>query len=161
MQLTKEDYVALVSTATPLRLVIINNELIIQNLHEAREYIDDGNFEKFEWHIKRSQEFLMLLMNSLDMTFNISADLMEIYRYVNKLLIQARIKKDGDLVCDGCDILGSLLDSWRMLEKLEAKNPDNQKLVIENAEQLIAGITYKDGKLIEYVMRKDQTGILA
>lgn len=161
MQLTKEDYVALVTTATPLKLVIINYELIAHNLHEAREYIDDGNKEKFEYHVKRSQDFLMVLMSSLDMTFDISADLMKIYRYVNKLMIQAVIKKDGNLVCEACDILSSLLDGWRMLEKLEAKDLYNKEPVMNNAKKLIAGITYKDGKLIDYVMGKDSAGLFA
>jgi flagellar protein FliS len=156
--MTVEDYTAKISTATPLGLVIINYELMIHNLHLAKENLEEGEHSDFETHAKKAQAYLMVLMGSLDRTFAISGELLRLYFYVNKLLIQSQFKRDPNLICEACDITGSLLDSWRVLARVESPAT---KPVMENVEQLVAGLTYKDGRLCEYVLGSENRGIKA
>lgn len=156
--MTVEDYTARITTSTPLGLVIINYELAIHNIHLAKENCENGEYGDFEIHVRKAQAYLMVLMSSLDMTFDISGQLLEVYLYVNKLLINSVFQRNTNTICDACDMLGSLLDGWRMIAKEESKTT---LPVMENAEQLIAGLTYKDGKLSEYIMGSENRGIKA
>jgi len=150
-------YVARISAATPLQLIIINYELIMHNLHVAKEDCEKEEYDEFERHIRKAQRYLMVLMESLDLTFEVAHELMNLYLYANRMMIKSMFKRQPELVCDACDMLGSLLDSWRMLERAQPKDAP----VMDNVEQLIAGMTYRDGKLSEYVLGGENRGIMA
>ena len=157
MKLTTEEYAAKITQASPLGLLLINFDLIIRQIHRSKTAFDAEDINEFEDCIDDAQKFLMVLMSSLDMTFDISQELLSIYLYCNKLLVDAKTQKSADLACSACDILGSIQDSFRLIEKEEK----NQHPVMENVERIISGMTYKDGKLCEYVYGNENRGIMA
>ncbi len=147
MKVIKSDYVARIANATPLKLVIITYELAIA-------YIDEGvgtdaeNESDFEAAITKSREFINDLRNSLDMSYEISSSLMPLYLYVDKLLAKNLYKKDLETLAECRRILKSLLGSWiKVDEKLGNTAP-----IVENSQQLYAGLTYgRHGQLEEYI----------
>ena len=148
------DISEIISNKDPLGLVVLNYELLIKNLHMARSVLENRE-ETAEMFIDKAHSFLNLLIASLDMRFDISRDLMSLYLYMNRLLIQAKLRGDADLICECCDIAASLMDSWRILEKTEKTQSES----MENIERILRSFTYKGGKLCEIDVVNSEIGI--
>ncbi len=155
-ELTMEDYTARVTTATPLQLVIINYELLLRHLKNARE----ADIEACKDNLKRAVDFNGLLIDSLDFNYGISKELLPLYVYVNKLLIGALAKDNieavKEIIAEAEKIMYGLLESWVELEKNDTSKP-----VIEGAEQIYAGLTYGKGMLNEIVLDDGDRGFKA
>ena len=147
------DISEIIALKDPLGLVVLNYELFIKNLHMARSALESG--ETLDMFIDKARDFLNLLISSLDMRFDISKDLMSLYLYMNRLLIRAKQRGDADLICECCDIAGSLMDSWRILEKTEKTQSEG----LENMERTLRSFTYKGGKLCEIDVINKERGI--
>ena len=157
MKLKKEEYSARVSTASPIQLVIINFELIISNINGAKEELERKNNAEFLKHISSAKEFLNLLMTSLDMSYDLSKDLMRNYIFINSLLIKSEITMSAAPAVTACELLTILSDSFK-------KIPDPEQdggAAMQNAQHIYAGLTYKNGKLAEYVEEEADRGFKA
>ena len=146
MKLSKEDYIAKISIATPLQLVIITYELVIDFVDTAKEHFDTDE-SLYEENIKSAQNALIELMSALDMQYEFSETLFQIYTYCSKLLMKAMFSKNVEELDVVNNMLCTLLDSWRKIEKDEA---DTSSLM-ENSQTLYAGLTYRNGKLEEFI----------
>jgi len=152
----KADYVAKISGATPVGLVIINFELILEYTEGAIQAHSAGDDALFEANILKSRDFLMLLMKSLDFKHTISRELLKTYIYINSLFIKAHFSKDTAPLAEADNLLNTMLNDWRELAKTENAEP-----VMENAQQLYAGLTYENGKLTEYAPEDENRGFKA
>lgn len=141
-----EDYVARISQSSPLQLLIINYEMAIEFICEGENYINT-NEELFEKSIKKAQKAVVHLMESLDMTYKISETLMSIYIYTNKILVTALFSKDVTKLDEAKKILRELLSSWCEIEKEDQNNLP----LMNNSQKLYAGLTYRNGKLSEFI----------
>ncbi len=149
----ENDLAEFVSSKTPLGLVIFNYELLIKNLHEAKTAIENG--VQLSGELDKAMELLALLAGSLDLRYEISSELMSLYMYANRRIISAKLHSDAEQICEACDILSSLLDSWRRIEKEERA----QLPAAENAERIVTGFEYKGGKICEISLSTEKRGI--
>ncbi len=155
-KLTTKDYVAKIASATPLQLVIITYELILKYLDDATECIDDE--KKFEFNLNKSRAFLDDLRNSLDMSYNISRNLMVLYNYVSQQMSYYMFNKNPEYADEIKKVMTELLNGWNTIEKEE----EDKTPIMENTQQLYAGLTYnRSGKLSEYVETDSKRGFKA
>jgi len=140
-----EDYAARAANASPLELLMMNYELAVYYLNDARDALSGGDCNAFKKYAEGARDYLNLLMTSLDMEYAISKELMRIYIYINGLIIKAETSKSPDFITTAADMLSKLADSYRALDKPDDKNQP------QNAQTVYAGLTYKNGKLTEYV----------
>ena len=143
MNFVKENYVERIKNATPVQLIVITFELIIVNIEDAKENVDNEN--KFEMHIKKAQDFLMQLMTSLDMSYKISSELLNIYLYANKLLHNSFFSKNLVELGDALDILNGLLDSFLVIAQDEIENGPMD-------HQAFSSFIYKNGMIDEVIL---------
>lgn len=156
MKVNKSDYTVRIANATPTQLVVITYELILDHISEAKDNISDE--KEFDKLVAKAREFLLDLRASLNMTYEISATLMPLYDYIDKLLAKTIYKKDTAVLAECEDILNSLLGSWK---KVEA-NEEDKTPIIENSQQLYAGLTYgRNGHLNEFVPEDTNRGFKA
>ncbi len=154
--LTTEDYVARIASATPLQLVIISYELVIKYIEDAEKCID--NKKMFEFNLNKSRAFLDDLKNSLDMSYEVSKNLMSLYNYVSQQISYYMFNQKIEYANEAKKVVNELLDGWRAIENEEKdKTP-----LMENTQQLYAGLTYnKSGQLSEYVETDAKRGFKA
>jgi len=139
-----------IEEATPLQLTIINYELLLKSIEEARQTAAKSTHCAAA--LDKARECLAQLYTTLDMDIEFSKDLMDLYLFVNRSLIHAGIQRNEDeknqLLTDAAAIVTGLLNAWKTLD---ADEHLLEKLVGKDAEQIIAGLTYgKDGKLEEF-----------
>lgn len=152
--INRETYEAKISVATPVQLVVINFELIIDALNEAIASweTDDADRNVFRGHIKQAINCIHLLIQGLNYDVPMSHDFNELYRYSYKALNDSYFRPNLQVVKEILEIMNNLIIGWQGIAtpkkppKLEA--PTNNK---GGRPQVFAGLTYgRDGGLVEY-----------
>ena len=132
----KDDLTAEINEASPQRLVLINYELIIKNLREAVGAFKAGDIKAFEKKLGKAREFLNLCMTTLDMSHDVSKDLMKVYIYINGLLIKAAASKSTEPVRNASGLISKIHESFEANIRFTAagSNINDGKLADINAD---------------------------
>lgn len=124
-----------IAQANRSELVVITYEIIIENIKIAQEKFEDK--VKFTSVLDKAQSFLRELMVSLDFEYKISYELMSLYIFVNKMLIEAKQKDSIENLPRIQKIMEDLLSSFR-----EVSKQDNSAPLMQNTQKVYAGLTY-------------------
>ena len=147
MSFSKEDYVARIANASPLQLVIINFEIVIDYINESKNYIKTKD-KNFDFNIQKARQFLLELRSSLNMEYEISFNLMSIYNFIDSQLAKYLFNENIEIADNCIKILNTVLDGFKQIEGQE----ENKNSLMENTHQIFAGLTYnKNGNLEEFV----------
>mgnify|MGYP005756091807 FL=1 len=154
MGINKEEYVAKIATASPLRLVIINFEILFDYLEKSKKNINDD--KSFDFNIFKARQFLSELRCSLDMQYEISSYLLTLYNYADRKIAKFLFSKNLKDLEDATNVLKNIMSGFEQIEEKD-KTP-----VMENTDTIYAGLTYgKDGRLQEFVDVKHNKGFKA
>ena len=143
---------ARISQASRTEMVVIVYEIILSDIEAAQIAHQNGDMVTYNKEIKHAQRFLSELMGTLDYKYKISFDLMSLYIYVNKSLITAVFQKDPEALKAADSVLRKLMVGFQGICKEDLSGP-----VMQNTQQLYAGLTYGKGVLNEvYLDPADQ-----
>ena len=97
------------------------------------------DMDQKEYHkaIQHTRAVLNELMESLNMEYEIAQNLYQLYRYVERLLIQADVRLDTTPLKEASRIIGKLRDAYEVVSKEDSSSP-----IMENADAIYAGMTY-------------------
>lgn len=144
----RREYTARVAQANRSELVVIIYELFLLAMDEAQEAFDKGELSEGVKYIKRAEGFLQELMGSLDRRYEIAEELMRLYRYVYEQLIFSVIRQkmvNGETVRE---VMTKLKEAFIQVAKQDESGP-----VMENTQQIYAGLTYGKGSLNEVLLK--------
>ena len=85
----------------------------------------------------RARNVVLELINSLDRQYDISNNLYRIYRYVDRLLIDASVRRDAAPIEEAAGHMRLIGESFRKIAKEDTDTP-----IMQNAEPVYAGMTY-------------------
>ena len=129
-----------IALASPAQLVVITYELLLRHLSDAAR---DFDTVLFAMRLEKARACVNELSAALNLELPVSAELLQLYVYVNKLLIRAQMENSAKPVAEACRIIEHLLTGWREL----AASSDTAA----NDKTMYAGLTYtKTGALSEY-----------
>ncbi len=158
MALCKEDYVARIAQASGVQLTIITYELAIHYIEEAKALASHpGEKEAYGQAVNKARAAVESLMDTLDMAVTFSRELMPLYIYINKRLAEVYFNQNMALLDEAQTLLQTLLEGWQEVEKSQA----DAAPLMDSAQQLYAGLTYKNGRLQEYIQEDDSRGFQA
>lgn len=117
-----------VKTASQGKLVVMLYEGAVSNLHEAialigeENKIQPKNIELFGKHLQKVQDIITELQISLDMEKGgeIAQNLMALYIYFNKELLNCSLSHDKKKMKFILDLLSQLRDSWASASQTQA-----------------------------------------
>lgn len=142
----KEKYVAKIANASPLELIIINFDIILDYLEYSRKNINTDT-KNFDISIKKARKALLELKLGLELDNEIGKELYALYNYADKKIADYLFTKDTNELDEAIKILIKLKNSFEAILHLEK---DKSK-VMKNTETLYSGLTYdKNAKPIEY-----------
>lgn len=145
-QLAKEFQTRIVN-ASQNDLVAINYEMLIAELDDAKNKFYEENQKGFAKSVSQATKLLRELSDNLDFKYDISRDLMSLYIFISKNLIEASRKNSIEPIEAAKNVLDVLVVGWQEAAKSENKN----KPVIQNGQQVYAGLTYGKNSLNETV----------
>lgn len=144
---TTRMFTARISQANKSELISIMYEIIFASMDEAREYLLQGDREGFKRELSRAQKMLRELMASLDMQYDISKELMPLYLYANRRMIDSLRTKDAEPLNDADIVLKPLGKAFA-----EVAKQDSSPALMQHTQQLYAGLTYGKGTLNETLL---------
>ncbi|MDA3845624.1 MAG: flagellar protein FliS [Vallitaleaceae bacterium] len=131
-------------------LLMITYDMLFASIEEAMEAIDNEQEAQFNKSMVRAHRLLRELSDNLNFVFDISRDLMSIYIYINKELIDASIHLDSEPLVRSLDVLRVLYNGFDQVKEVDDKKP-----LIGNSQKVYAGLTYGKGSLNETVYNQN------
>ncbi|MDR3278628.1 MAG: flagellar export chaperone FliS [Oscillospiraceae bacterium] len=101
-----------VLTASPVELIVMLYDGLKKNMLLAQRAITKSHSEAAHTHLMKAQNIVSELMNCLDLSFQISEELMRLYDFILHGLMEANLKKDAASLTDLVEIVDSLRDAW-------------------------------------------------
>lgn len=110
-----------VTTATPEELTLMLYNGCIKFINLAEVFIDEKNIEKTNLNIQKAQAIIGELNLTLNMDYEISTNLRQLYTFVNEKLLDANISKDKKALAEAKEIVTDLRDTWKEAMALSRK----------------------------------------
>ncbi|EGO62300.1 flagellar export chaperone FliS [Acetonema longum] len=101
-----------IMTASPEELTLMLYNGALKFMTESVQAIEEKKYEKAHETNIRSQNIIREFMTTLDMQYELSHNLYEIYDYMHRSLIEANLKKDAAKLKEIRDLLRELRDAW-------------------------------------------------
>lgn len=108
-------------TSTPEELTLMLYNGLIKFIMQAQAAIDEKDIEKANNSIIRAQEIVLEFQATLDMKYEVSNNLMLLYDYMYRRLMEANIRKDKDILGEVLGFAKELRDIWAQAMKIAKK----------------------------------------
>lgn len=141
-----QEFAARVSQANRSELVVVIYEATLASIEEGKKYLLTGDMEKARREIARARGMITELMSSLDLQYEISHYLRQLYIFAYHELCHGIAHRDPELFDHATDIFEKLLPSFQEVAKQDDSGP-----VMENVQTIYAGLTYGRGSLNETI----------
>lgn len=148
--MNKEDvmgYTNRVVHANKSELIVILYDIVLQDVQEARDNLTITEISEFQKCCDHSLKAINELMVSLDFQYEISEQLFQLYTYVKGLIAKVKTKKEDILLVEAYNIMEKLRSSF-----VQVASQDKSEAVMQNTEQVYAGLTYSKGNLNESLL---------
>lgn len=110
-----------VMTASPGELTLMMYNGCIRFIKQAVQHIKDKDVEAAHNAIVRAQDIISELMSSLNMDYEVSNNLMSLYDYIFRRLVEANTKKDIEILDETLALITELRDTWSEAVKITRK----------------------------------------
>ena len=138
--MTKESiktYSYRISQASRTEIIVIMYDMICEYVSDARECMDKNEKTEFCSDIKQAKRVLDELITALDMQYDISRELYNLYMYCGKILTAALASYKTDELDLVINTITRLRKSFYELSKDDTSGP-----MLKNSQQVYAGLTY-------------------
>lgn len=102
-----------IMTATPEELTLMLYNGAMKFINIAKIGIEEKNVQKANESIIRAQDIIYELNNTLNMEYEISKNLRNLYNYIIERLVDANLKKDSEILDEVLPLLEDLRDTWK------------------------------------------------
>ena len=107
-----------VTTASPGELTLMLYNGCLKFLTKAKQSMEVNNIEEKNYYIQRAQAIIAELMSTLNMDYDISKQMLPLYEYMNRQLIEANIKNDTAILDEVEGLVTDFRDTWKEVLKM-------------------------------------------
>ncbi|MFC0525426.1 flagellar export chaperone FliS [Pontibacillus salicampi] len=119
-----------VHTASPGELTLMLYNGIIKFIKMAKKGLDDNNFEQKNINIQKTQNIITELMVTMDKNYKITEEIMPLYDYMNRRLMEANLKNDSAILDEILGMATEFRDTWKEVIRVNREqNYGNSKNV--------------------------------
>jgi flagellar secretion chaperone FliS len=102
-----------VTTASPGELTLMLYNGCLKFILQAKKAIADKNIEAKNTNIQKAQNIIRELMVTLNMDQEVSQNMMSLYDYLNRQLIEANLKSDAAILDEVEGLVTEFRDTWK------------------------------------------------
>jgi len=110
-----------IMTASPGELVVMLYNGCIRFIKQAIECINSKDLTGAHKAILRAQDIILEFMSTLDMKYEISHNLIALYDYLHRRLVEANVAKDVAILEEVLTFVTELRDTWAEAVKITRK----------------------------------------
>jgi len=140
----KKEYTLRISQANKTQLIVILYEMLLIYVDEARKAMNAGEARKLQEEIRKARGCLKELMNSLNYDYELAGNLLSLYVYVSKELVEASLHKNEEALEHVIFVIGQLYNAY-----IQIVDQDTSAPIMSNSQTVYAGLTYGKGQLTE------------
>ena len=104
-----------VNTASPAELTLMLYNGCLKFLKLAKKGIEDKNIEVKNTNLIKAQKIVQELMVTLNMDVEMSKNLMSMYDYLNRRLMEANVKNDVAIIEEVEGYVTEFRDTWKQV----------------------------------------------
>lgn len=101
-----------VETAAPGKLLLMLYDGAIRNIDNAKKAIEEKDMNTAHQQIIKAEDIFLELIGSLNMDYEISNQLFNLYEYLHYQLVQANMKKDISMLDEVRGFLVEMRNTW-------------------------------------------------
>ena len=109
-------------TASPAELTLMLYEGAIKYANIAIVAIEKGEIEKAHYSIRKVERIIEEFQATLDHKYPVAKDFDEVYKYLQKRLVEANVKKDKEIMEEVLGHLRTMRDTWKEVMRLSRTN---------------------------------------
>ena len=106
-----------VLTASPIDLIVMLYDALRRNIIMGKRGITNKNVPMAHKHLMKAQMILTELINSLDMSYEISTELLDLYEFALKSIADANMHKDIEPLDPIVEMVDSIKEAWLEVSK--------------------------------------------
>ena len=111
-----------VLTASSVDLIVMLYDALKKNLVLGKRAIAKTDAQGAHKHLIKAQEIVSALVNSLDMNYQISEDLLALYEFILRTTEEANIHKDEEKLVPLIEIVDDLRSAWDAIRTTNKSN---------------------------------------
>lgn len=146
----KQEFTRRITQSNRGGLVVILYDMADTYLADAKDAHGKGDYEAFKDHVHHADRVIAELSDMLDFRYPLAGELYPLYTFVRRELMLAIVKKRTKELDDSKRVLGHLQEAFQ-----QAALQDTSEPLMQNAQQVYAGITYGKGNLTESCQEPD------
>ncbi|WLR49261.1 flagellar export chaperone FliS [Halobacillus litoralis] len=104
-----------VETASPGELTLMLYNGCIKFIRIARKAMENNEIEKKNTNIQKSQKIIQELMITMDQQYAVTQEIMPLYDYVNRRLVEANTKNDVEILDEVEGLVVEFRDTWKQV----------------------------------------------
>lgn len=147
----KKEFTLRITQANKTQLITILYEMILLYLEEAKGTISADDKTDFKAAIRKIRGCMEELIGSLHMEYELAQNLLQLYLYINRELVQASMHYKPEHLQHVETIIRKLHTAWRQIEPQDKSEP-----VMGNTQTVYAGLTYGRNTLTENMADPDR-----
>lgn len=151
-----KDFTRRISQSNRSGLVVVVYDIIFAYIDDAQTALARDDYEEFRDSLTKAQRGLDELIRSLDFQYEIAKNLYSLYVFSKEEMAKAIIKKSADGLSGVKDVLMDLHAAF-----LEAAKQDHSGPLMQNTQQVYAGMTYGRDHLTETYQEPASRGFFA
>ena len=140
----KQDFTRRLSQCNSGEMIVIMYEILFAYMEDAKKAHSEDRHEEMKAAVRKTQNVLDELISSLDFTYDLSANLYALYNFCKNELARTMYQNRMDGLEEAEKILRRLYGSF-----VEAAKQDTSGPIMQNTQQVYAGMTYAKGALNE------------
>ncbi len=140
------DFGVKISQANRTGLIVIMYELAVKYIDDGIKEFEADNVEEYCRNIKRAKSVVNELACVLNMKYEISYKLRSLYSFMISVFVRADIRRETDELRRVREMLIKLKDAFAAVGESDGSEP-----LMQNIQQVYAGLTYSKSSLNEEV----------
>ena len=132
-----QEFTSKITRSNRTGLTVVTYEILFAYLADARTALGEARFEDYKKALRQGQKCISELIGTLDFSYELAAELYQIYAYGKELLANAMFKR-SEAEIDECETLLKMLYT----SFLKVAETDTSAPLMKNTEQVYAGYTY-------------------
>lgn len=115
-----------VTTASPGELTLMLYNGCLKFIKLARKAIEENNIEAKNTNLQKAQNIIREFMVTLNMDVEVSKDMMAMYDYMNRRLMEANLKNDLEILAEVEGHVTEFRDIWKEVIQLNRQRQHGQ-----------------------------------
>lgn len=115
-----------VNTASPGELTLMLYNGCLKFIRQGRQAIENDDLENKNTNLQKAQRIIQELMTTMDANVPISKDIMPLYEYINRRLVEANINSEIDILDEVAELVTEFRDTWKQVIQLNRQQQHGQ-----------------------------------